>query len=574
MKSLLRVTRYLKPYKHLVLLTLSLAITTTLLDLLPPWLIKIIIDNVIQGHNPSLLIWIVLAMVGVYLLKNLLTAIRIRFNNTLEQKVIYDLRDHVYRSLQRLSLRYYENRSTGEIMSRVINDVNNVERIFIDGIESLVMALLTLIGIMGVLFLLSWKLALIALVPIPLLVAAALIFTRRVHKLYHVIRQKSAQLNPLLQGSLSGIRETMSFNRAPFEIQRFNTESLSYCQSNLQVAKLWSLYSPGMIFIGSFGGLLVLWAGTHQVISGVLTVGELVAFLSYLALFYNPINQIHSINHMLQHALAAGERVFEIIDAQPEVADSPGALSPTTRAQGYVRFNTVTFRYRPQIPTIHGIELEALPGEKLALVGPSGGGKSTLIKLLMRFYDVDQGSITIDGYDVRQLKLSYLREQIAMVSQEPFLFNGTVRENILYGKLSTDDDEVIEAARAAHAHEFIAELPQGYTTWIGERGVKLSVGQKQRIAIARALLKDPPIIIFDEATSNIDTETEAKIQEALSTLTENRTTFIIAHRLSTLKYADKILVIDRGKIVEQGQHEELMNQNGLYTLLYEAQFQL
>jgi ATP-binding cassette subfamily B protein/subfamily B ATP-binding cassette protein MsbA len=558
----------------LAALILLFAVGVTLADLLPPWLIKITIDDVIQGKNQSLLPWILMALLGTFLIKNLCAMIRIRLNNTLEQKVIFDLRDHVYRCLQGLSLRYFENRSTGEIMSRVINDVNNVERVFIDGIENLVMALLTLCGITIALFFMSWKLALIALMPIPILVVSAFFFTKRIHKLYQIIREKSAQLNALLQDSLSGIRETMSFHRGPYEIQRFNTKNQSYCQSNLEVAKWWSLYSPGMILLGSLGTLLVLWVGTHQVLAQELTVGGLVAFLTYLTLFYTPINQIHTINHMLQHALAAGERVFEIIDSQPEINDPPNAISPKMKAQGHIQFTRVSFQYRIDTPTIQNIDFEAQPGEKLAFVGPSGGGKSTLIKLLMRFYDIDRGRIAIDGMDIRQFRLGYLRDQMALVSQEPFLFNGTVLENILYGHLSASEKEVREAAEAAHAHDFIQELPEGYSTWIGERGVKLSVGQKQRIAIARALLKDPPIIIFDEATSNIDTETESKIQDALFALTQNRTTLIIAHRLSTLKYVDKILVIDQGKLVEQGNHEQLLLGNGLYSLLYEAQFQI
>ncbi|MCI0529443.1 MAG: ABC transporter ATP-binding protein/permease, partial [Nitrospira sp.] len=390
--------------------------------------------------------------------------------------------------------------------------------------------------------------------------------------------------NALLQDNLSGIREIMSFNRHEYERGRFNKKSQDYCETQLKVARLWSFYSPGMIFLGSTGTILILSFGAHQVIQGGMTIGELVAFLSYLALFYTPINQIHSVNHMLQHALASGERVFEIIDAKPEVQDPVDPITPATvlhphgppdsKVLGYVAFQQVSFDYREDVPVLREVDFEVQPGEKIALVGPSGSGKSTMIKLLMRFYDVDQGSITIDGVDIRRFKISFLRDQIAMVQQEPFLFNGTVKENILYGDLLADEDRMIAAARAARAHEFIENLPEGYATWIGERGVKLSVGQKQRIAIARALLKDPPIIILDEATSNIDTETEAKIQEALECLIQNRTTFIIAHRLSTLKHVDRILVIKNGRVVESGTHEELLQLKGLYTTLYEAQFQV
>jgi ATP-binding cassette subfamily B protein/subfamily B ATP-binding cassette protein MsbA len=583
-KSLLRVIRYIHPYRQLAYATLLAAMLTTLMDLVPPWLVKVVIDDVIKAGHLVLLKWVIGALVGVYLLKNLLNMARIRFNNTLEQKVIYRMRDEVYRALQNLSISYFDNRATGEMMSRVNSDVNNLERIIIDGVEAIVMASLTLLGISVMLFAIDWKLALLALLPIPFLALGASIFTRKVHSLYHQLRQKLAQLNALLQDNLSGIREIMAFNRQEYERGRFNKKSQGYCETQLKVARLWSFYSPGMIFLGSMGTVLILSFGAHQVVQGRMTVGELVAFLSYLALFYTPINQIHSVNHMLQHALASGERVFEIIDARPEVQDPEDPITPAAalhphgppdiKVLGYVAFRRVSFDYREDVPVLRDVDFEVQPGEKIALVGPSGSGKSTLIKLLMRFYDVDQGSITIDGVDIRRFKLSDLRDQIAMVQQEPFLFNGTVRENILYGDLSADEDRIIAAAKAARAHEFIENLPEGYATWIGERGVKLSVGQKQRLAIARALLKDPPIIILDEATSNIDTETEAKIQEALECLIQNRTTFIIAHRLSTLKHVDRILVIKNGRVVESGTHEELLQLKGLYTTLYEAQFQI
>jgi ATP-binding cassette subfamily B protein/subfamily B ATP-binding cassette protein MsbA len=578
-KSLLRVIGYIRPYQHLAYATLLAAMLTTLMDLVPPWLIKVVIDDVIKAGNLPLLKWVIIALVVAYLCKNLLNMARIRFNNTLEQKVIYHMRDEVYRALQNLSISYFDNRATGEVMSRVNNDVNNLERIIIDGVEAIVMASLTLLGISVMLFTLNWKLALLALVPIPFLSMGAFLFTRKVHWLYHLLHQKLAHLNALLQDNLSGIREIMAFNRQEYERGRFNKKSEDYCATQLQVAQLWSLYSPGMIFLGSMGTVLILSFGAHQVVRGEMTIGELVAFLSYLALFYTPINQIHSVNHMLQHALASGERVFEIIDAKPEVQEAKDAVAPAAalnggKVEGYAAFHRVSFNYREDVPVLKEVGFEVQPGEKIALVGPSGSGKSTIIKLLMRFYDVDQGSVTIDGVDIRRFKLSYLRDQIAMVQQEPFLFNGTVRENILYGNLSADDEKIIAAAKAARAHEFIVNLPESYATWIGERGVKLSVGQKQRIAIARALLKDPPIIILDEATSNIDTETEAKIQEALEYLIQNRTTFIIAHRLSTLKYVDRILVIQNGCVVESGTHEALLQLKGLYTTLYESQFQV
>jgi ATP-binding cassette subfamily B protein/subfamily B ATP-binding cassette protein MsbA len=544
------------------------------MELVPPWAIKIVIDDVVQAKQPAWLPWALGLLVGAYLLKNVFVSLRIRFNNQLEQTVVHDLRRHLFAALQGLSLHYFEHRSTGEIMSRVTNDTEHVERIFIDGLEAVLTALLTLIGITIMLFILNWKLAALSLLPIPLLMLSASWFTSKVHAYYHDIRRKSAELNGYLQDALSGIRETMGFTRQAYEQARFDRLSRGYSDANLKAMVLWSLYSPGMILLGSLGTALILWYGAGEVLAERLTLGELVLFLSYLALFYVPINQIHSVNHMLQHALAASERVFEVLDAVPAVADRPGVVAPGYRMRGAVRFEDVQFHYRPEVSVLNGLSFSVGAGERVALVGPSGAGKSTLLKLLMRFYDVTGGAVLIDGRDIRELPLAYLRRQIGFVQQEPFLFNGTVRENILYGDLDADQERLDAVARASRAHEFIEALPEGYDTWIGERGVRLSVGQKQRVSIARVLLKDPPIVIFDEATSNVDTETEVKIREALAELTRGRTTFIIAHRLSTLHDVDRILVIDGGRLVEDGCHDNLLRRGGVYAGLYGAQFQV
>jgi ATP-binding cassette subfamily B protein/subfamily B ATP-binding cassette protein MsbA len=543
------------------------------MELVPPWVIKIVIDDVIQAKQMALLPWALGLLIGAYVVKNLFASLRIRLNNQLEQTVVHDLRRHIFSALQRLSLSYFENRSTGEIMSRVTNDTEHVERIFIDGLEGAITAALTLIGITIMLFALNWKLAALSLLPIPLLMVSASWFTSKVHGYYRQIRKNSADLSGYLQDALSGIRETMGFMQQAHEQARFDRLSQAYSDANLKAMVLWSIYSPGMILLGACGTVLIIWYGAGEVTEGRLTIGELVLFLSYLALFYVPINQIHSVNHMLQHALAASDRVFEVLDAVPEVADRPGVHEPPQSARGDVRFDQVQFHYRPDVPVLTNLSLSVAAGERVALVGPSGAGKSTLLKLLMRLYDVKGGAVLIDGQDIRDLPLAYLRAQIGFVQQEPFLFNGTVRENLLYGDLGAGQDRLEAAARAARAHDFITALPEGYDTWIGERGVKLSVGQKQRVSIARVLLKTPPIVVFDEATSNIDTETEVEIREALTELTTGRTTFIIAHRLSTLHDVDRILVIDGGRLVEDGKHEDLLAINGVYTGLYEAQFQ-
>ena len=574
MKSLLRVLGYLKPYKKAVSLTLGFATVTTLLDLIPPWIIKVIIDQLIDDSGTFMIYWVVIGLIGVYFFRNFLNYQRIIFNNRLEQNVVFDMRSNVYKALNGLSINYFENKSTGELMSRINDDVNYVERIFVDGVEQVVTAFLTLTGITIILFYLHWKLALVSLLPIPFLLWGACTYTKKAHGLYHTVRESAAKMNARLQDSISGIREIFAFNRQLHEISRFETRSRDYCDSNLKVMSLWAIYSPAMMFLGSLGTVLILLYGIGLVRSTEITIGSLVAFIGYLALFYTPINQLHSVNHMLQHALASGERVFEIIDRQPDVQEIHDAILPSTNVQGEIEFKNVSFAYVKDKPIIKNLSLKIQPGEKIALVGHTGSGKSTLIKLLLRFYDINSGNINVDGYRIGDLKISYLREQIGMVSQDPYLFNGTVAENILYGNVEASRDEMVKSALAANAANFIKNLPQGYDTLIGERGVKLSGGEKHRIAIARTLLKDPPILILDEATASVDTETEAKIKDALVSLTAGRTTILIAHRLSTLEGANRILVMRSGELVESGTHGSMINSKTEYAQLFRSQMHL
>ncbi len=571
MKSLMRILAYLKPYKKWAGLTIGFAVLTTLVDLVPFWLIKLIVDYLVDGQGGNLIYLLVIGLVAAYFGRNYANYKRIVINNTLEQKVVFDIRSDVYRALQRMSLNYFEQRSTGEIMSRVNDDVTYVERIFVDGLEQLVTAVLTLVGIMAILLYWHWKLALASLLPIPFLVYGAWAYTKKAHDLYLNVRERAAKMNGILQDTISGMKETLAFNRQSHEIERFEKRSDAYCQSTLKVMRLWAVYSPTMMFLGSMGTVLIILYGVGLVRGAEISVGTLVAFIGYLGLFYTPINQLHSLNHMLQHALASSDRLFEILDAEPEVLEEENPLLPSTNVRGAIEFDHVIFAYVPDRTVLHEVSFQIEPGEQIALVGHTGSGKSTVVKLLMRFFDPQSGDIRIDGHSTRQLSLVYLREQIGLVSQDPFLFNGTVEENIRYGNLGADSNAIRKAASAANALDFIDGLPEGFNTLIGERGVKLSGGERTRLALARVFLKDPPILVLDEATASVDTETESKIKEALNRLMKHRTTLIIAHRLSTLEGADRVLVLKNGVLAETGTHQELLETDSVYSRLFKTQ---
>jgi len=567
-----RVWRYLIPYKGLALATIGCAVLSLLFALSYPKLTQIIIDEIIKekSGDTRLLGQAVLLLAGAFLLRDLFNSLRIRINNHFEQNVVFDMRRDVFAKLQRLPVNYFDKRASGDLMTRVVEDINNVERLLIDGTEQGTVAVLCIFGISGILFYTDPFLAAVALSPLPLLATGALWYTLTAHRRYRRQREAASAMNALLMDDLQGIRQIKAYGRQDHEDARFADRAESLRQGTLGIMRAWATYNPAMSFIAALGTVMVLWFGGQAVMAEDMTTGELVGFLFYLMLFYDPVARLHGLNQMIQSARAAGERVFDILDHEQERSETR-TVKLTKPVRGEVIYENVGFEYDADRPVLKGVSLHTRPGEMIALVGPTGAGKSTLVNLLSAFYEFGQGTITIDGQNVADISLASLREHIAVVSQEPFLFNGTIRENILYGKLDATDKEIIAAAQAANCHDFITTLAEGYDSRVGERGVKLSVGEKQRVSVARALLADAPILILDEATASVDTATERLIQEALERLMKGRTSFVIAHRLSTIRKADQILVLRQGEIIERGTHQELLEIGGLYAKLARIQ---
>ncbi len=566
-----RVSSYLWPYKGLALATIACAVLSLLCAFAFPRLTQYIIDDVIYKGDTSQLNTAILILICAFFLRDLFNSIRIQVNNHFEQNVVFDMRREVYARLQRLPVGYYDKRASGDLMTRVIEDVNAVERLLIDGTEQGTVSIISIIGVLAILFATNPMLAGVAMIPIPLLIIGAMWYTLTAHNRYRKQRQAASAMNSLLMDNLQGVREIKAFGREQHEDKRFTERAEAMRQGTLTIMRAWAFYNPSMSFVAATGTGLVLWVGGGLIMDNQMSVGELVAFLFYLALFYEPISKLHGLNQMLQSARAGGERVFDILDSTEERKNSENNHSLPVKVNGEVKYNGVHFNYNKDKATLENINLLAEPGQMIALVGPTGAGKSTLINLLPAFYETNQGVITIDGQDISKISLKSLRTNISIVSQEPFLFNGTVGENIAYGNLEASQKEITEAAIAANCDNFINELPDGFDTKVGERGVRLSVGEKQRISIARALLKNSPILILDEATASVDTATERLIQQALERLMKGRTSFVIAHRLSTIRNADQILVLKNGSIIEQGSHDELVEKNGLYSRLARIQ---
>jgi ATP-binding cassette subfamily B protein len=577
MKTVWRVFAYLKRYPWIAAGTLTCAILSTLMVIVFPAATKWIINDVVRASRPDKLLPLISLAAAAFLLQHGFNALRIILNNTFEQKVIFDLRSDLYSHIQLLPLRWFDNRATGDLMTRVIEDVNSVERVLIDGIEQGVVAILQVFIVVGMMFYLSAKLALLALVPFPLLIAGTLTYTLTAHRRYRLQRRASSDMNALLHDNLAGVRQIKSFVRENEEHARFNRVSDQLRRATLVVMRVWAIYSPSMSLFESIGALLVLGFGSHAVLTGSMQIGDLVAFLILLAFLYDPLSRLHQLNQLVQAGRAAGERVFEILD---EPAEAGAVAAPTNRGRpsmgaepqrspilGDIRYQDVSFSYVEGLPALRNVSFHAPPGATVALVGATGAGKSTVVNLLVRFYEFTSGQIYVDRKPISEYDLRALRDAIGVVTQESFLFNGSIRENLLMGKPQATDAELWRAVIAANAQQFIQRLPGGLESVVGERGVKLSVGEKQRLSIARALLKDPPILILDEATASVDTATERLIQEALERLMANRTSIVIAHRLSTIVRADQILVLDHGRIIERGTHDKLLSLGGKYTRL-------
>lgn len=563
--------KFVKPYWKWCLAALFCTFATQVVLLSLPQLQRLIVDNCYKGRHFDLMATYIL----LYLLGGLGRGIFGfgwgYFGQYVAQKSIYDIRNRLFDHMQRLSFSYHDEAETGQLISRATADADALQGFLGDGVLLIFSQTCAIIGVTVLCFVMSWKLSLATLSMVPFLIIAVTKYSKKLGPLIASVQQQLGERTSAIQQSFTGIRVVKAFAREEYETSKFDRESQTLLERNIDLAKVHAFYGPMMDFIAAYGLAFVLWNGGVQVLQKEISLGTLTAFMSYVWFFVWPIRMMGWITGLTKNAVVSADRIFEILDMHSETHLKDGTKI-LKNCDGHVVFNNVSFCYTDGSRALSCISLEAKPGEMIAVMGGTGSGKSSLINLLPRFYDVTHGTVTIDGVDIRSYKLESLRRQIGIVSQEPFLFGDSIYENIAYGRPGAPHDEVIEAAKAANIHDFIDSLPDGYDTMLGERGVNLSGGQKQRVAIARALLMNPPILILDDATSSVDTETESLIQQALVSLTASRTTFVIAQRVSTVKRADKIIVLDKGRLVECGSHEELLENGGRYAELFKLQF--
>ncbi len=571
MKNYKRLLQYMRPYTRRFILAVFCIIMAAAANLYLPWIIKDMVDKVLAEKDMFMLNVISAGIVITFLVRGIFYYGQSYLVSYIGERVIIDVREVMFKKFQRLPMAYFDRHQTGETMSYITNDVNAIQSALVSQLIEMVTEGSILIGSIIMMLYLDWKLSLLTLVVIPLVGQAMKIFGRKLKRNGTVIQERMADITSLLQESVSSVRVVKTFVREDYEIDRFKKQNLLNFQAAMKNVQLTSLLTPTVEFLAAVSVTFIVWFGGYEVLNGEITAGALIAFLTYAVNLANPVKRLSRVYGSIQKAMAAVDRVFAVIDLPEPLADKPG-VAVLPEIQGHVSVDHVSFGYKDDILALEDVSIEAKPGQMIAFVGPSGAGKSTIANLLPRFYEIGSGSISIDGHDIRDVTIKSLREQIGIVPQETMLFSTSVRENIRYGRLDATDEEVEAAAKAANADGFIRDLPQGYDTPIGERGLNLSGGQRQRMAIARAILKNPRILILDEATSALDTESEKVVQAALDKLMVGRTSFVIAHRLSTIFNADQIYVIDDGKIKEHGTHEELLAKNGLYSYLYNIQF--
>lgn len=567
----LRILSYIKPYMHRLIFAMFCTIMAAAGNLYIPWIIKDMIDEVLADKNGTMLNWIAASIIAIFVVRGLFWYGQNYLMSYVGQSVIIDIRAAVFKKLQRLSVSFYDKNKTGTIMSYVTNDVNALQSAMVENTIEMITEGFILIGSVVAMIYLDWRLTLFTVCTFPVILWFMEFFGKKIRKTGGRIQECTADITSVLQESVASARVTKSFVREDYEVDRFDVENRANFRANMKNAQLMATLTPVVELVAAIGVTMIIWYGGNNVINGTITAGSLVAFLTYAANISNPIKRLTRVIGNIQKALAAAQRVFMIIDMPEEIAESRDAKQ-LPEVSGKVEFQNVSFAYDDKGNVITDLSFSVKPGEVIAIVGPSGAGKSTIANLLPRFYDVNKGDIKIDGHSVREVTLDSLREQVGIVPQETMLFNGSVYNNILYGRLDATKEEIEAAAKAANAHDFIMQLTDGYETKLGDRGVNLSGGQRQRIAIARAILKNPRILILDEATSALDTESERVVQEALDRLMVGRTSFVIAHRLSTVKNADKILVLEKGNLVESGTHDELLALDGLYAHLYKIQY--